>query len=62
MIVICEEKKEAEIYRNKLKKYIAKYSDEELARRKLNRDEIRKFYLLHPIKAIKRIIEKMKGK
>lgn len=57
-----EDKRKSEKYRKKLKKYIEKYSDEEIAKKKLNQDEIRKFYLLHPIKAIKRIIEKMRGK
>ncbi len=58
----AEEKEEAEIYRNKLNKYIRKYQDEELARKKLNEDEIHKFYFKHPIKALKRIFEKLRGK
>ena len=56
-----EEKKKEEIYRKKLKKYLLKYSDEDVARDKLNKAELRKFYLTHPIKAIKRILEKMRG-
>ena len=47
--------------REKLKKYLLKYSDEDVARDKLNKAELRKFYLTHPIKAIKRILEKMRG-
>lgn len=58
----AEEKEKANIYREKLKKYIAKYHDEDIAREKLNKDELRKFYLKHPLKAAKKIIEKMKGK
>ena len=58
----AEEKEEERIYREKLKKYIAKYHDEDVAREKLNKDELRKFYLTHPVKAVKRIFEKMRGK
>lgn len=52
-----KERESEKTYKEILKKYIDKYKDVELARKKLNKKEIRKFYLRHPIKAIKRIIK-----
>lgn len=55
-----KEIREAEKYKAKLKKYTSKYGEEE-GKRRYNQKELILYYLQHPIKAIKRIIEKMKG-
>lgn len=55
-----KEKKQAEKYKQRLAKYIAKYGEEK-GKIKLNKNDLIKFYLLHPIKLIKRIMEKLKG-
>lgn len=57
----AEEKAFEVKYRKKLKKYLKKYTDEDVAKQKLNEAEIRKFYLMHPFKAVKKIFEKLKG-
>lgn len=57
----AEEKAFEAKYRKKLKKYLEKYSDETIAKQKLNEAELRRFYFTHPLKAIKKIIEKLKG-
>lgn len=54
------EKKQADEYRKRLKKYIDKYGEED-GKRKLNQHDLIVFYLHHPFKAIKRIFEKIKG-
>lgn len=56
----AEEKKKSERYRKRLKKYIAKYG-EELGKKKLNRVDLIKFYLVHPFKALQKIFKKLKG-
>ncbi len=53
-----ELKKKVKKYRKKLNKYIDKYGKED-GKKKLNEVELKKFYILHPIKAIKKIIEKI---
>lgn len=57
----AEEKEFEAKYREKLKKYLKKYSDEDIAKEKLNNAELRKFYLTHPGSAIKKVFEKLKG-
>lgn len=55
-----KEKKQAEIYKKRLNKYITKYG-EILGKQKLNRIELIKYYIYHPIKAIKKILFHLKG-
>lgn len=55
-----KEKKQAEKYRKRLKKYVKKYGEEK-GKIRLNQHDLVVFYLCHPCKAIKRIIEKING-
>lgn len=55
-----KEKKQAKKYKKRLAKYIAKYGEEK-GKIKINQNDLIKYYLLHPIKLIKRVIEKVKG-
>ena len=57
-----KEKNNERMYKKKLNRYIEKYKDVEVAKQKLNQMETYKFYLTHPVKAVKRIFEKMRGK
>lgn len=55
-----KEKKQSEKYKKKLEKYINKYG-EDLGKIKLNKINIIKYYIFHPIKAMKKILIKIKG-
>lgn len=52
-----ELKRKVKKYRERLNKYIDRYGEKE-GRQKLNKAELIRFYTLHPIKAIEKIIEK----
>lgn len=55
-----KEKKQAEKYRKRLKKYISKYGEGK-GKLRLNQVDLIKYYLCHPIKLIKKTILKIKG-
>ena len=55
-----KEKKQAEKYKKRLAKYIEKYGEEN-GKKYLNRNDLIKYYLCHPFKAIRRIVQKIKG-
>ncbi|MBP3463611.1 MAG: hypothetical protein J6K45_03930 [Clostridia bacterium] len=53
-----EEKKKNEKYKKRLNKYVQKYGEEK-GKIKLNQVELVKYYLCHPIKACKKIVQKL---